>query len=262
LNDDRFATAFSGAAQEYERGRPGYPAEAIDALAGELGLGDGAVVVDLAAGTGKLTRSLVGRFGAIIAIEPLAEMRAQLERQVPEAKAFDGTAEHIPLGDSSADAVLVAQAFHWFDGRRALDEIARVLRAGGGLGLLWNTTPWENRETPWFALLDDLLERRRVDLATLRRHASGRWREAFDGERRFGPLVEATFANSQRMTTDEFLDGFASRSYVAVLDPEEREALLAEVGRLLERSDAPVDDGQVLVPIRTAAFWTRLTVAS
>ena len=228
MNDDRFATAFSGAAQEYERGRPGYPAEAIDALAGELGLGDGSVVVDLAAGTGKLSRSLVGRVGEVIAIEPLAEMRAQLERQVPEAKAFDGTAEHIPLGNSSADAVLVAQAFHWFDGRRALDEIARVVRPGGGLGLLWNTTPWENRETPWFALLDDLLERRRVDLATLRRHASG----------------------------------FASRSYVAVLDPEEREALLAEVGRLLERSDAPVDDGQVLVPMRTAAFWTRLTVAS
>jgi ubiquinone/menaquinone biosynthesis C-methylase UbiE len=262
LNDDRFATAFSGAAHEYERGRPGYPAEAVDALAGELGLGDGSVVVDLAAGTGKLTRPLVGRFGEVIAVEPLAEMRAQLERQVPEAKTFDGTAEHIPLGDSSADAVLVAQAFHWFDGRRALDEIGRVLRPAGGLGLLWNTTPWENRETSWYALLDDLLERRRVDLATLRRHASGRWRDAFDGERRFGPLAEATFANPQRMTTDEFLDGFASRSYVAVLDPDERDALLAEVGRLLERSDAPVDDGQVLVPMRTAAFWTRLTVAS
>jgi ubiquinone/menaquinone biosynthesis C-methylase UbiE len=261
LSDDRFATAFSGAAHEYERGRPGYPAAAIDALADAFGLGPDSVVVDLAAGTGKLTRSLVGRFGRVVAIEPLAEMRGQLERLVPEAEPVSGTAEELPLADSSADAVLVAQAFHWFDGRRALDEIARVLRPRGGLGLLWNTTPWENRETPWFAMLDDLLERRRVDLATLRRHASGRWRKAFDGERRFGPLVEATFDNPQRMSIDEFLDGFASRSYVAVLEPDERAALLAEVLELLGHSDAPVD-GEVAVPMRTAAFWTRLTVAS
>jgi SAM-dependent methyltransferase len=216
-------------------------------------------VVDLAAGTGKLTRGLVGRFGRVVAIEPLAEMRAELERQVPEAEARDGTAEGIPLADGGTDAVLVAQAFHWFDGRRALDEIARVLRLGGGLGLLWNTTPWETRETPWFALLDDLLERRRVDLATLRRHASGRWRRAFDGEVRFEPLAEATFDNPRRMEVGEFLAGFASRSYVAVLEPGERAAVLAEVGELLQRDDAPVEDDQVVVPMRTVAFWTRLT---
>jgi SAM-dependent methyltransferase len=261
LSEDRFATAFGGAAEEYERGRPGYPEEAIDALARELALGPDSVVVDLAAGTGKLTRSLVGRFGRVIAIEPLDEMRDRLERQVPEAEPVPGTAEQLPLSDSSADAVLVAQAFHWFDGRRALDEIARVLGPGGGLALLWNTSPWENRETPWFAMLDDLLERRRVDLATLRRNASGLWRRAFDDERRFGPLVEATFANERRMTPDEFIDGFASRSYVAVLDSDERAALLAAVRGLLDRDDAPLDDGEIVVPMRTATFVTRLTVA-
>ena len=260
MSGDRFASAFDAAAQEYERGRPGYPAAAIDCLAREFDLGPGAVVVDLAAGTGKLTRGLVGRFGRVIAVEPLAEMRAQLERRVPEAEALEGTAESIPVADSSADAVLVAQAFHWFDGRRALDEIARVLSPGGGLGLLWNTTPWETRETPWFALLDDLLERRRVELATLRRNASGLWRRAFDEETRFEPLTDAVFDNPQRMAVHEFLDGFASRSYVAVLDPDERAALLVEVAELLERSDAPVDDGEVIVPMRTACHWTRLTV--
>ncbi|MFL5869438.1 MAG: methyltransferase domain-containing protein [Solirubrobacterales bacterium] len=261
MTEERFASAFGSAADEYERGRPGYPVEAIDTLARELSLGPDSAVVDLAAGTGKLTRELVGRFGRVVAIEPLAEMREQLEQQVPGAETIDGTAERIPLADESADAVLVAQAFHWFDGRRALDEIARVLRPGGGLGLLWNTTPWETRETPWFALLDDLLERRRVDLAALHRNASGLWRRAFDDDRRFEPLADATFENPQLMARDEFLDGFASRSYVAVLEPEDRNALLAEVVELLGRADAPVDQGQVLVPMRTATFWTRLTVA-
>jgi ubiquinone/menaquinone biosynthesis C-methylase UbiE len=261
LSDDRFATAFSGAAPEYERGRPAYPLEAIDALARELELGPDATVVDLAAGTGKLTRDLVGRFERVIGIEPLAEMRDQLARGAPGAEAIEGTAEAIPLADGTVDAVLVAQAFHWFDGRRALDEIARVLSSRGGLGLLWNTTPWELRETPWFALLDDLLERRRVDLATLRRHASGQWRRAFEGESRFEPLSETTFENPRRMSRDEFLDGFASRSYVAVLTAGDRAQVLEGVAALLERPDAPVDGGQVVVPMRTAVCWTRLTAA-
>jgi ubiquinone/menaquinone biosynthesis C-methylase UbiE len=260
LSDDRFASAFGVAATEYERGRPGYPAAAIDALAERFDLGPDSVVVDLAAGTGKLTRDLVGRFGRVIAVEPLPEMRDQLARGAPGAEAAEGTAEAIPLAEATADAVLVAQAFHWFDGRRALDEIARVLRSGGGLGLLWNTTPWEMRETPWFALLDDVLERRRVDLSALRRNASGRWREAFDGETRFEPLTEETFENTRRMSTDEFLAGFASRSYIAVLAPDERTRVLNAAAALLERPDAPVDGGRVIVPMRTACHWTRLTV--
>jgi ubiquinone/menaquinone biosynthesis C-methylase UbiE len=260
LSDERFASAFGDAAEEYERGRPGYPEAAIDAVADALELGPRSIVVDLAAGTGKLTRDLADRFGGVIAIEPLAEMRHQLARRVPRAEALEGTAEQIPLDDESAHAVLVAQAFHWFDGRRALDEIARVLRPAGGLALLWNTTPWERRETPWFSLLDDLLERSRADLSTLRRHASGRWHGAFDGERRFAALSEAVFDNTRHMSVAEFLDGFASRSYVATLDPDDRAALIGDVRALLERPDAPVTDDQVIVPMRTAVYWTRLTV--
>lgn len=173
MKDEQFATAFGTAAHDYERGRPGYPPEAIDALVRDLCLERRSVVVDLAAGTGKLTRDLTRRFDAVIAIEPLAEMRQQLARTAPAAKVLDGTAERVPLPDASADAVFVAQAFHWFDGRRALDEIARVLRPGGGLALLWNTTPWERRESAWFARLDDALERSRADLSAMRRHGTG-----------------------------------------------------------------------------------------
>ena len=261
MSDPRFRTSFGDAAQEYERGRPGYPAEAIEWLARALDLGPSSVVIDLAAGTGKLTRELVGRFKRVLAVEPLAEMREQLSQQVAGAEALEGSAEEMPVESASADAVLVAQAFHWFDGRRALDEIARVLTPGGGLGLLWNTTPWERRETPWFALVDDVLERSRADLSTLHRHASGRWRRAFDGQRRFASLDELNFDNTRRMTAAEFLDGLASRSYVATLAADDRAAVIAEVAALLDRADAPVEDELVIVPMRTATYATRLTAA-
>jgi ubiquinone/menaquinone biosynthesis C-methylase UbiE len=256
VSDEQFATAFDDAAQEYERGRPGYPREAIDALIRELHLDRRSVVVDLAAGTGKLTRDLTQRFDDVIAVEPLAAMREQLTRAAPAARALEGTAERMPVADASVDAVLVAQAFHWFDGRRALDEMARVLRPGGGLALLWNTTPWERREGAWFSRLDDLLERSRADLSVMRRHRSGKWREAFDGERRFEPLRAATFDNPQRVTPDQFLANLASRSYIARLDPAARRQLLGEVSDLLGEPGAPIEAGRAVVPMQTDVYWT------
>lgn len=259
MTDEQFAAAFAGAAGAYERGRPGYPPEAIDALVRELGLERRSVVVDLAAGTGKLTADLTRRFDRVIAIEPLAEMRERLARAAPAAEALEGRAERMPVPDSGADAVFVAQAFHWFDGRRALHEIARVLRPGGGLGLLWNTTPWELRHGAWFARIDDVLERGRADLSVMRRHGSGRWREAFAAERRFSPLSGATFDNTHRVAPGDLLADLASRSYVARLDQAGRQAILSEVEELLARDDAPVEAGHVLVPMRTDVIWTRLS---
>jgi ubiquinone/menaquinone biosynthesis C-methylase UbiE len=258
--DEQFATAFANAAEAYHRGRPGYPRKAVDALTRELRLGQESVVVDLAAGTGKLTGDLTDRFDRVLAIEPLAEMRELLARTVPTAEALEGTAERMPLPETSADAIYVAQAFHWFDGRRALDEIARVLRPGGGLGLLWNTTPWERREGVWFSLLDDVLERSRADLSTMRRHASGRWLEAFDGEERFLPLSYAVFDNTQKASPEDVLANLASRSYVARLDPGAQQELLAEVSDLIAQPGAPLDRGHLVVPMQTAAYWTRLRV--
>jgi ubiquinone/menaquinone biosynthesis C-methylase UbiE len=126
---------FGRAAAQYERARPGYPQAALEHLARRLGLGPGRTVIDLAAGTGKLTRPLLAGGSEVIAVEPVAAMRAALPR---EATVFDGTAEHIPLAAGAADAVTVGQAFHWFDGDAALAEIHRVLRHGGALALIWN----------------------------------------------------------------------------------------------------------------------------
>ena len=125
------AKGFSSAADIYERGRPGYAPEAVSWLCERLGIGPERTVLDLAAGTGKLTRDLVPSGARVIAVEPLDEMRAHLERVVPAAESLAGTAEQIPLADGSVDAVVCAQAFHWFDPERALPEIHRVLRPGG-----------------------------------------------------------------------------------------------------------------------------------
>jgi SAM-dependent methyltransferase len=132
------ADAFGRAAREYELGRPGWPEELVDEAARELGLGPGSAVLDLAAGTGKLTRLLVPRFGRVVAVEPDEAMLEVLAEVVPEAEARLGSGERIPLGDAEVDCVFVAEAFHWFASPEVVGEIARVLRPGGGLVLLWN----------------------------------------------------------------------------------------------------------------------------
>lgn len=154
MSDSRYARSFGSVAEQYERARPEYADEAVDWLVAELDLEPGSRVLDLAAGTGKLTRQLVRRGLDVIAVEPSDEMRAVLERVVPEAEALAGAAEAIPLPDGSVDAVTVGQAFHWFEPKEAFAEMRRVLRPGGGIALLWNR--WDE-EDPILSQVDALL---------------------------------------------------------------------------------------------------------
>lgn len=149
--DRSLATSSASAADAYERGRPVYPVDLLDALGRAVGLGPGRDVLDLAAGTGKLTRQLVRFDARLVAVEPLAAMRAQFEVAVPGAAVLDGTAEEIPLDAASIDVVFVAQAYHWFDRDRANREVARVLRPGRHLVCLWNL---EDIEVPWVAAVE------------------------------------------------------------------------------------------------------------
>jgi ubiquinone/menaquinone biosynthesis C-methylase UbiE len=146
---------FAAAADAYERGRPDYPPAAIVRIVSGLGLRGGRTVLDLAAGTGKLTRLLVPSGANIIALEPVREMRSQLERQVPGVATIAGTAERIPLADGYLDGVTVGQAFHWFRQDDALREIHRVLRPGAGLALIWNA---RDERHPLQAALSEIID--------------------------------------------------------------------------------------------------------
>jgi len=228
---------FARSAAAYERGRPGYPAAAVEFLAARLRLGPGRTVVDLAAGTGKLTRPLLATGAELVAVEPVAEMRVAVPAA---ARAVDGTAEAIPLPAASADAVTVAQAFHWFAGDAALAEIHRVLRPGGALALVWNR--WR-LDDPLNHAINELITPYRGDTPT---HRTNAWRAAFEHTELFGPLEEHTFPNDQPLDADGLVDRVASISFIASLEQAERADVLGAVravageGRVVVRHDTEV----------------------
>jgi ubiquinone/menaquinone biosynthesis C-methylase UbiE len=163
----------------------------------------------------------------VIAIEPVAEMRAAIG---PTARALDGTAEAMPLPDDSADAVTVGQAFHWFDGPKALAEIERVLRPGGALALVWNRRPSESSEL--HAAISEIIAPYRGDAPA---HATGAWRDTFAGRE----LTEVKFDFTQRMDADAVADRVGSTSFIAALDDATRAPLVERVRALVP--DEPVD---------------------
>jgi len=231
--DDVAARGFQAGAAAYETARPGYPDEALSLLAAELGVGPGTTVCDLAAGTGKLTRRLVEAGAEVLAVEPVAEMRRQMADAVPGVEAVDGTAEAIPVADASVDVVTVAQAFHWFDAPAALVEIARVLRPGGGLALLWNE---RDETTAWVAEMSRVIK---WHDRTVSRYQHVRWPDVVAACGRFGPLQERTISWEQPMTLELLAERVRSISYIAAMPVPERERLVAEVAGLVSRLPEP-----------------------
>jgi SAM-dependent methyltransferase len=236
--------AWGDSAEVYERARPEYPPEAIDFLH-EIGLSDDSDVLDLAAGTGKLTRALIAAGARVTAVEPLFAMRQMLQQRLPEATVTEGTAEHIPVQDATEDLVTVAQAFHWFDADKAVTEIARVLRPGGGLAAIWNV---RDESVEWMAMIRELIEEARADTPS---HTSGDWRKPFDAGGPFEPLRLETFRHVQALPRADAVDVFASRSYVASLPDAERSHLLERVAEQVPRTDT------VEIPYITELYWTR-----
>lgn len=214
--------SFHRAAEQYERGRPGWPPEVLDLLP----LPDEATALDLGAGTGKLTRVLAARYARVLALEPLTELRAILEERVPRAEALPGVAEAIPLGEASVDAVFAGQSFHWFANEVAVAEIVRVLRPGGVLVRLLNEAVEPSPLPPDYrARLDELYEA--MPPPPIDEHL-------FD-DTPFGEVHEGAVEHEQRSSRDEVLAFSASTSWIASRD--DRDEVLAELAAMLPEGE-------------------------
>ena len=249
---------FDSNAAAYERARPSYPAEAVAFVVGHGAVGPGRRVLDLAAGTGKLTRLLVPTGAAVVAVEPVAGMRDQLTGVVGSAgvEVLDGTAESIPLPPASVDAVTVAQAFHWFEPAAALAEIARVLRPGGALFLVWNT---RDRSVDWVRRFGELL----VDGPDVERPYDSYYEVdyaevvASAGGEAFTPVE--VWAHDWEVPTDEDLlvARAESVSVVGALAPDERVPVLDRVRQLARTHPDLAGRGWFPFPYTTRVWWCR-----
>lgn len=246
---DVAAAGFGSGARTYERGRPSYPEDAVGWLIQQLGIQAGTRVVDVAAGTGKFTRLLTVTGAEVLAVEPVPEMRAQFAASVPDIEVLDGTAEAMPFEDASLDAVTIAQAFHWFDGAAAMAEMARVLRPGGALGLVWNE---RDTSEAWVAELSRLI----------RWDERKRWRVPYTLEVDWGAKLAGlggpfTLAERydtgyrQAMDPDTLVARVLSTSYLATVPEQQQEELADRVRALV----APLGEHFEL-PYRTVAWAT------
>jgi SAM-dependent methyltransferase len=239
------ASSFGSRAAEYAQHRPDYPPAAIEwGLSGASGTPRR--VLDLGAGTGKLTLGLAALGLDVTAVEPDPGMRAELERAVPSATSLAGQAERIPLPDGSVDAVFVGQAFHWFDAPVALTEIGRVLRPGGVCVPMWN---YEDESVPWVA-----------EFTALGRDGARRPTSIEDVLEVTHPAFESfesdRFRHAQRRTAESLLETIATYSKVIVSAPAESAALLGRLRQFLAGNPATAD-GEFELPLVTTALRAR-----
>ena len=249
----RRGSSFGAVASAYADLRPGYPDEAVRwALAPVAADVAGLRVVDLGAGTGILTELLI-RLGAdVTAVEPDEEMRAEFARRLPAVRLLAGTAEDMPLPDGSADAVLCGQAMHWFDMDRALPEIARVVRPGGVLAGLWNN---DDDRVDWVAGLQAAAEGATSPALSLRRAQAAALQAARYEPQSFTAPQRAEFPNAQRHTADSLVATLATHSRLLVMDPPDRDRVLARVRDYL-RTRPETSGGEFTVPLVTLVLRT------
>ena len=247
------ARAFDRAAGAYERARPEYPADAVRRLGEHLGWGPDSVVLDLAAGTGKLTRSIRAVLPVrLVAVEPSPGMRRGFLDAVPGVPVLDGTAERVPLADGVLDGVVVGQAFHWFDPARSVAEIARVLRPGGGLGLLWNR---RDERVPWVRSFGEIVKEYDADRAPSIRDTG--WTSEFERSERFEPLSTEEHAWTHRIPAEALPDRALSVSYVAQRSADEQARIAERIRGLVAREPELAGRAEIDVPYVTQVYWTR-----
>ena len=238
----RSARSFGAAASVYHQSRPGYPVDAVAWL-----VGDAVRVLDLGAGTGKLTEALVALDREVIAVDPVEEMLEELEVAVPGVTRILGTAEDIPIEDDAVDAVVAGQAWHWFQPERAVPEIARVLKPGGVLGLVWNS---RDTSVDWLRQAGEIMHERHDASATFESYVQ-------IGPP-FGEIEEHTVEWSERMSRTRFLDLVRSRSTFITAGEAEQAATIAALETLLATHPDVAGADELAVPYLTRCFRARL----
>jgi ubiquinone/menaquinone biosynthesis C-methylase UbiE len=242
------AHGFETGAAAYERGRPDYPPEVAGWLTGTLGLGPGKTVLDLGAGTGKFTRDLVATGATVIAVEPVDGMRDKLIAALPDVRALNGTAETIPLPDAALDAIVCAQAFHWFASEAALAEMSRVLKPGGRFGLIWNMRDESN---PWVAAITEIIVPYEGDAP---RAYKGTWKSAFPVPT-LSPLEQQRFTYGHTGSPEDVIvNRTLSTSFIAKLPDAERDTVAKRLRELIATHPNLAGEGEVTYPYVTEAY--------
>lgn len=256
------ARGFGAQAQAYDRARPSYPPDAVAWLTQALRIGPGRRVLDLAAGTGKLTALIAGGGADLAAVEPVAEMAKRLRARLPAVPLLAGVAEALPFATGSLDAVVVAQAFHWFDAERAMAELARTVRPGGRLGLIWNA---RDRSASWVDQVWSVMDRVEKN-APWRDHGDGTgrtdttWRrdhrQLTGGQSGWSPWVEAAFRQVHYSSHEDVIDRMRSVSHIAVLPPDRQQAVLGEIGAILREHLDTRGRESVGIPYRVDVMYS------
>lgn len=248
---EKAAVGFNRAGEDYQQGRPDYPAAGMDFVTGELGVGPGLRLLEVGAGTGKFTRLLHERGLQVTAVEPVDGMRERFRRELPDVPVLAGTAEALPEAAASVDAVAVAQAFHWFDGPRALAEFRRVLKPQGLLLLVWNV---RDESVDWMARWNRIVEAHEQGTP---RYRSGLWREVFAGECGFSSLNERVFPYMHAGAPEMLVRRTTSISFIAALPASERERVVRQVWDLIETHPQLQGKARIEIPYRTHFYWCR-----
>ena len=245
---------YTSSAETYVRGRPGYPSDALAWLREVLALGPGKTVLEVGAGTGKFLPLLMETGAEIIALEPVEAMRAEITRKF-DLGVLGGTASQIGLADGAVDAVVCAQAFHWFATPDALAEMRRVLKPGGVLGLIWNS---RDTAIPWVAEMGRIVDAYEGDTP---RYHSGNWRRVFPAKG-FVALEERQVHHAHKGNTEQvIIDRVMSTSFIAALSDDERTRIRRQLQALIEKTPELAGNAQISVPYLTAMFAYRKAAA-
>jgi SAM-dependent methyltransferase len=242
------AQGYTTNAGVFAKGRPDYPPQVAEWLAGDLRLKPGKVVLDLGSGTGKMLPNLIETGAEVVAVEPVDAMRARLIDQHPRVEAMAGSAEHIPLADASVDTVVCAQSFHWFANAAALAEIRRVLKREGTLGLIWNV---RDEGVPWVSALTAIIEPYGREVP---RYERQNWQLVFPASG-FSPLIERHFQHHHTGSPERVIvDRSLSTSFIASLPLARQDQIAAQIRALIAETPELAGKAEVSYPYRTAAF--------